>query len=109
MESLAKLKPTAYMFGEQIEDPIDNPRIRAGIYATGATYELANDEKYQEIFTTISPLTGERINRFTLPPHSIEDLVIRVKINRILGGYVGTCHQRCTGLDCLCTAFHRHL
>ncbi len=91
------------MFGEKLEDPINNPRIRAGINATGATYELANDEKYQELFTGISPLTGERINRFNLPPLSIEDLVRRVKINRILGGYVGTCHQRCTGLDCLCT------
>ena len=26
-----------------------------------------------------------------------------MKINRILGSHVGTCHQRCTGLDCLCT------
>ena len=25
----------------------------------------------------------------------------RVKINRTLGNWVGTCHQRCTGLDCL--------
>lgn len=103
MESLKQLKPTAYMFGERIEDPIDNPRIRAGMNATGATYELAENEQYRDIFTAISPLTGEPVNRFTLPPRSIEDLVLRVKINRILGGYVGTCHQRCTGLDCLCT------
>ena len=26
----------------------------------------------------------------------------RVKINRVLGRRVGTCHQRCTGMDCLC-------
>lgn len=103
VESLKKLKPTAYMFGEKLEDPMNNPRIRAGINATGATYELANDEKYQDLFTAVSPLIGDRINRFTLTPKSIEDLVKRVKINRTLGGYVGTCHQRCTGLDCLCT------
>ena len=103
LASLRKLKPTAYMFGEKIENVVDNPRIRAGINATGATYELANHEKYKDLMTTLSPLTGELINRFTLPPQSIEDLVARVKINRTLGGYVGTCHQRCTGLDCLCT------
>jgi 4-hydroxybutyryl-CoA dehydratase/vinylacetyl-CoA-Delta-isomerase len=102
IESLKKLKPTAYMFGKKVEKPIDHPRIRAGVNATGATYELANNEKYKDIMTTLSPLTGEPINRFTLPPHSIQDLVMRVKINRTLGGYVGTCHQRCTGLDCLC-------
>ncbi len=103
VESLRKLKPTVYMFGEKVENPVNNPRIRAGINATGATYELAGEQKYQELFSAISPLTGNRINRFTLTPHSIEDLVKRVKINRLLGGYVGTCHQRCTGLDCLCT------
>jgi 4-hydroxybutyryl-CoA dehydratase/vinylacetyl-CoA-Delta-isomerase len=102
VESLRKLKPTAYMFGEKIENVVDNPRIRGGINATGATYELANSEKYRNLFTTNSPFTEERINRFTLPPQSIEDLVARVKINRLLGSYVGTCHQRCTGLDCMC-------
>ena len=101
--SLRKLEPTVYMFGDKIEQPVDNPRIRAGINATGATYELANDDRFKDLFTAASPLTGERINRFTLPPQSIEDLVKRVKINRILGSHVGTCHQRCTGLDCLCT------
>ena len=103
LASLRKLKPTVYMFGEKIENPVDHPRIRAGINATGATYELAYQEKYKDLITTISPFTEEPINRFTLPPQSIEDLVARVKINRALGGYVGTCHQRCTGLDCLCT------
>ena len=50
---------------------------------------------------THSLLIDEPVNRFTLPPGSIEDLVARVKINRNLGNWVGTCHQRCTGLDCL--------
>ena len=71
LASLRRLKPTAYMFGEKIENVVDNPRIRAGINATGATYELANHEKYKDLITTISPLTGEYINRFTLPPQSI--------------------------------------
>lgn len=101
IESLRKMKPTVYMFGEKVENVVDNPRIRAGINATGATYELANSEKHRELLTTISPFINEPINRFTLPPQSIADLVARVKINRLLGSYVGTCHQRCTGLDCL--------
>jgi 4-hydroxybutyryl-CoA dehydratase/vinylacetyl-CoA-Delta-isomerase len=103
IRSLRRMDPTAYMFGEKIKNVVDHPRIRAGINATGATYELAQNERYRDLITTVSPFTGERINRFTLPPQSIEDLVMRVKINRILGSYVGTCHQRCTGLDCLCT------
>jgi len=103
IESLRKLKPAVYMFGEKIESVVDNPRIRAGINATAATYELAEMAEYREMMTTKSRFTGEAINRFTNPPQSIEDLVMRVKINRTLGGRVGTCFQRCTGLDCLST------
>ncbi len=101
IESLRKLKPTVYMFGEKIENVVDNPRIRAGINATSATYELAEMAEYRELITTKSKFTEGIVNRFTNPPQSIEDLVMRVKINRILGGRVGTCFQRCTGLDCL--------
>lgn len=101
IESLRQMKPSAYMFGERITNIVDNPRLRAGIEATAATYELAEMEGYRDLVVTESPLIGEPVNRFTLPPGSIDDLVARVKVNRVLANRVGTCHQRCTGLDCL--------
>lgn len=101
IESLRKMNPTVYMFGEKVENVVDNPRLRAGIEATGATYEIAELPEMHDLVITQSPLIDEPVNRFTLPPSSIEDLVARVKINRTLGRYVGTCHQRCTGLDCI--------
>lgn len=101
LESIRAMKPTAYMFGERVTNVVDNPRIRAGIEATAATYEVAHMPEYRDLIVTTSPLINEPVSRFTLPPASIEDLVARVKINRKLGNYVGTCHQRCTGLDCL--------
>ena len=103
IESLRALKPTVYMFGERITNVVDNPRIRAGIEATGATYEMAEKPENKDLFITTSPLINEPVSRFTLPPASIEDLVSRVKVNRKMANYVGTCHQRCTGLDCLST------
>lgn len=103
IESLRRMKPSAYMFGEKITNFVDNPRLRAGIEATAATYELAGMDEYRDLLVTQSPLINESVNRFTLPPVSIKDLVARVKINRTLGRWVGTCHQRCTGLDCLST------
>jgi 4-hydroxybutyryl-CoA dehydratase/vinylacetyl-CoA-Delta-isomerase len=103
IESIAALKPTAYMFGQRLTNIIDNPRLRAGIEATGATYDLAEKEENKALFVTNSPLINEPVSRFTLPPASIEDLVARVKVNRQVANYVGTCHQRCTGLDCLST------
>ncbi len=101
IESLRKMNPVVYMFGERITNVVDNPRLRAGIEATAATYEAANMAEYRHSMVTESPLIGEAVNRFTLPPASIEDLVARVKNNRMLGGRVGTCFQRCTGLDCM--------
>ncbi|RJR48382.1 MAG: 4-hydroxybutyryl-CoA dehydratase [Desulfobacteraceae bacterium] len=103
IESLRKMKPEVYMFGERIANVVDNPRLRAGIEATAATYEIAGMPEYRDLVVTKSPLIDEPVNRFTLPPSSIEDLVARVKVNRKLGNWVGTCHQRCTGLDCLST------
>ncbi|MCF8104284.1 MAG: 4-hydroxybutyryl-CoA dehydratase [Desulfohalobiaceae bacterium] len=97
------MQPTAYMFGEKLDNIVDNPRLRAGIEATAATYELAELEEYRDLIVTHSPLINEPVNRFTLPPGSVEDLVARVKMNRTLGQRVGTCFQRCTGLDCLST------
>jgi 4-hydroxybutyryl-CoA dehydratase/vinylacetyl-CoA-Delta-isomerase len=101
IDSIRQMKPTAYMFGEKIDSVVDNPRLRAGIEATAATYELAQMDQYRGLLVTNSLLIEEPVNRFTLPPGSIDDLVARVKINRTLGNWVGTCHQRCTGLDCL--------
>ena len=101
IESIRALKPTAYMFGKRIPNVVDNPRLRAGIEATAATYDLASREENKDLFITLSPLINEPVSRFTLPPSSIEDLVARVKVNRKIANYVGTCHQRCTGLDCL--------
>ena len=103
IESLRQLKPTAYMFGEKITSIVDNPRLRAGIEATAATYEVAELKEFQDLAVTQSPLINEPVNRFTLPPSSIDDLVARVKLNRKMGNWVGTCFQRCTGLDCLST------
>ncbi|HEY3277754.1 MAG TPA: 4-hydroxyphenylacetate 3-hydroxylase N-terminal domain-containing protein [Syntrophorhabdaceae bacterium] len=101
IESIRALKPTAYMFGERITNVVDNPRLRAGIEATAATYEMAAKEENKDLFVTMSPLLNEPVSRFNLPPASIEDLVARVKVNRKMANFVGTCHQRCTGLDCL--------
>ncbi len=71
IESLRKLNPTVYMFGKKITDVVDNPRLRAGIESTGATYEVAELPEFRDLVVTQSPLINEPVNRFTLPPASI--------------------------------------
>src|SRR5687767_6082256 len=51
-----------FLFGELVEEPVDHPVIRPSINAVAETYDLAVREP--ELATAISPLTGERINRF---------------------------------------------
>ena len=47
-ESLRKMNPTAYMYGEKITNIVDNPRLKAGISATAATYEIAEMEEFKD-------------------------------------------------------------
>jgi 4-hydroxybutyryl-CoA dehydratase/vinylacetyl-CoA-Delta-isomerase len=69
IESLRQLKPTAYMAGEKITDIVYNPRLRPGIEATGATYELAQMDEYRDLMLTHSPLIDEPVSRLS-PPES---------------------------------------
>ena len=46
IESLRKLKLNLYMFGEKVENPVDNPVIRPSLNSFAATYELAEDPQY---------------------------------------------------------------
>ena len=57
IDSIRRMKPTAYMFGEKISNVVDNPRLRAGIEATGTTYELAEKPEFRDLMIAVSPLT----------------------------------------------------
>jgi 4-hydroxybutyryl-CoA dehydratase/vinylacetyl-CoA-Delta-isomerase len=63
------------------------------------TYALANKEKYKDLATATSHLTGRRISRFTHVHQNIEDLMKKIKLLRVLGQKTGTCFQRCVGFD----------
>jgi len=99
IESLRKRKLTVYLFGEKIKNPVDHPVIRPSINSVSATYDVANEARYEDLATATSHLTGERINRFTHIHQNTEDLVKKVKLLRLLGQKTGVCFQRCVGMD----------
>ncbi|MDW7673930.1 MAG: 4-hydroxyphenylacetate 3-hydroxylase family protein [Bacillota bacterium] len=99
IESLRKLNYKLYMFGELVENVVDNPIIRPSINSVAKTYELAQDPQYQDLMTTTSSLTGAKINRFTHLHQSTEDLINKVKMQRLLGQKTASCFQRCVGFD----------
>jgi len=99
--SLRKLKPIVYCNGEKIESVVDHPMTKPHVESAGMTYELAHNPEYEDLMTTISHMTGKKINRFTTMQMSTDDLVKKVKMMRMIGQKTGTCFQRCVGLDAM--------
>ncbi len=105
IESLRKLDIKVYMFGELVENPVDHPIIKPSINSVAMTYELAHDPEYQDLMTAESNLTGERVNRFCHLHQNTEDLVKKVKMQRLLGQKTASCFQRCVGMDAFNAVF----
>ncbi len=99
VESLRKLNLQIYMFGKKVENPVDNPILRPSMNSVKMTYDLAKMPEYEDLMTTTSTLTGEKINRFAHIHQSTDDLIKKVKMQRLCGQKTASCFQRCVGMD----------
>lgn len=88
-----------YMFGKKVEKFWEHPIVKPSINTIKKIYELAQQDKYKDLMTVRSHLTGEIINRFTHIHQSTEDLIKKVKMQRLLGQKTACCFQRCVGFD----------
>lgn len=100
-ESLRQMNFKVYLQGELVDNPVDHPIIRPSMNSVKMTYELAHDPQYAELMTATSHLSGETINRFCHLHQSTEDLVKKVKMQRLLGQKTAACFQRCVGMDAI--------
>ena len=99
IESLRKLKTKVYVLGERVENFVDHPIVRPSINSVAMTYDLAQQDEYKDLMTAKSNLTGEIVNRFCHLHQSTDDLVKKVKMQRLVGQKTATCFQRCVGMD----------
>src|SRR5450756_1097811 len=99
IKSIADLGLEIYMFGEKVEDYTNHPIIRPSLNSMAMTYELAQYPEYESLMLATSHLTGTKVNRFTHIHQSTDDLVKKVKMQRLLGQKTGACFQRCVGMD----------
>ena len=99
IESLRKLHPRIYMFGKQIPCAVDDPILRPSVNSVKMTYDLAQMPEYEDLMTTTSSITGRKINRFCHIHQSTEDLMLKVKMQRLCGQKTAACFQRCVGMD----------
>ena len=97
--SLRKLKIQLYMFGQKIDNPVDHPMIRPSLNSAAMSYELAQKPEYEALMTATSNLTGKKVNRFTHLHQSTDDLMNKVKMQRLMGQCTAACFQRCVGMD----------
>jgi 4-hydroxybutyryl-CoA dehydratase/vinylacetyl-CoA-Delta-isomerase len=100
-ESLRRLNLVVYMFGKRVKNVVDDPIIRPSMQAVAKTYDLARHPEHEELMTATSHLTRKKINRFTHIHQSVDDLVKKSKMGRLLGRETGCCFQRCVGMDAL--------
>jgi 4-hydroxybutyryl-CoA dehydratase/vinylacetyl-CoA-Delta-isomerase len=100
-ESLRQLNFKVYLQGELVGNVVDHPIIKPSMNSVKMTYELAQDPQYEDLMTAKSHLTGNKINRFCHLHQSTEDLVKKVKMQRLLGQKTAACFQRCVGMDAI--------
>ncbi len=103
-EYIASLRPLnleIYLLGERVKNPVDHPMIRPSLNSVAMSYALAQEKEHQELMGTKSHLTGKPINRFTAIHQTPQDLVNKVKMQRLLGQKTASCFQRCVGMDAM--------
>lgn len=101
IESIRSMNMEIWMFGEKVESAVTNPILRPSLNSVKATYDLAQQPEYEDLMTAISHLNGERINRFCHIHQNSDDLVRKVKMQRLLGQKTAACFQRCVGMDAM--------
>ena len=101
INSLKKQKLNVYYKGQRVEDVTTHPALIPHINAAAKTYELALQPENEDLMTAISHLTGNRINRFTHIHQSVDDLIKKVQMLRLISHETGSCYQRCVGFDAM--------
>jgi len=99
VDRLKKMKPNVYINGKKVDRTGD--WINGGLYVIKQTFDCAHNPAYEEVCTATSHLTGEKINRYTHIHQSMDDLLKKQRMTRLLCHRVGGCIQRCMGNDAL--------
>ena len=99
VESIRKMKMNIYFQGKKVENWVDDPIIRPSLNCLKLNYDMALMPEYEDLCTTSSNLTGEKINRFSTIHQSIDDLIKKNKLQRLMGRKTASCFQRCVISD----------
>lgn len=97
-ESLQNMNPNVYKFGELIADVTEHPATKRTVEGHAQIYALAHDPDYEDMVTTDSILTGDKISRYLSIIKGPEDMIANSKMKRHMFNITGTCTGgRCGG------------
>jgi len=99
VERIRKMKPNVYINGKKVDRT--GEYLNGGLYVMKQTYDCAEDPRYEEVCTATSHITGEKVNRFNHIHQSMDDLLKKQRMTRLLCHRVGGCIQRCMGVDAI--------
>jgi 4-hydroxybutyryl-CoA dehydratase/vinylacetyl-CoA-Delta-isomerase len=91
LESLRKLKPNIYKFGQLITDVTQHPATKRTVESHARNFDAADDPKLTDIYTTTSSFTGEKIHRWNSMMQSSDDLISNMKMKRQNYRRTGSC------------------
>ena len=94
---LKKLRRNMYIGGEKIDRT--DERLAGQLRIIKETYDRANDKEWADLCTASSHLTGETVSRFTHIHQSVDDLLKKQLMTRLVCHRVGGCIMRCMGID----------
>ena len=101
-KSLKKMRANIYKFGELIKDVTTHPATKRTVEGHAQIFDAAQKKEYQEILTTKSGLTGERIIRYLSIIKNADDMIANVKMKRLMFNLTGTCTGgRCAGFNAI--------
>ena len=99
-QSLKKMRPNIYKFGELIKDVTTHPATKRTVEGHAQIFEAAQKKEYKDILTTKSSLTGKEIVRYLSIIRSPEDMIANVRMKRLIFNLTGTCTGgRCAGFN----------
>jgi aromatic ring hydroxylase len=96
---LYSYKRNLFMKGERIGR--DHPALEPAVNLIAESYRLPTYPEFADLFTATSHISGNKINRFTHTPRSVDDLLAKQEATRVLCTRVGGCSLRCGGCDTL--------
>ena len=97
-ESLRRMRPNVYKFGELIGDVTTHPATRSTIEGHAQIFAAAQKPEHEKLLTATSNLTGEKISRYLSVIESADDMIANAKMKRLIFNLTGTCTGgRCVG------------